>query len=65
MNQVRGRAAHRFTMIILAAVALVAIPLFLTGQRVSRETYAEVKTQQVASRLGSRTGLYGATGLVL
>ncbi|MCO5184690.1 MAG: DUF389 domain-containing protein [Anaerolineae bacterium] len=56
MNQVRGTGRRTaFTMIILAVV-LVAIPLFLTGQRVSRETYTEVKTQQVASDWVAGTG---------
>lgn len=49
MNQVKGTGRRTAFAVIAVAVILVAIPLFLTGQRISRETLTELRTQQVAA----------------
>ena len=48
LNEVKGKARRNAFALVIVAVLLVAIPLLLTGQRVSRNARTEIQTQQAA-----------------
>lgn len=48
MVEVRGTARRNAFALIVAAIFLISIPLFATGQRVVQETYTEIKSRETA-----------------
>ncbi len=49
LNEVKGKARRNAFALVIVAVLLVAIPLLLTGQKVSQNARTEIQSQQAAA----------------
>jgi uncharacterized hydrophobic protein (TIGR00271 family) len=47
-REIRGTARRRAFALVIVAILMVAIPLSITGRRVTREVYTELRAQHVA-----------------
>lgn len=54
--EIKGRARRRAFAVVLAAILIVAVPLAVTGQRVTREAYTELRAQRVAEEWTTGSG---------
>jgi uncharacterized hydrophobic protein (TIGR00271 family) len=54
--EVKGTARRKAFALVIVAILLVAIPLMITGQRVSREAYTEFQTQRAAQEWAEGSG---------
>ena len=48
-NEIKGTARRKAFALVLVAVLLVAVPLLITGQKISKEAILELQSQRVAA----------------